>query len=151
MLRFPSTYEPPAEEADEAPDDNNDGDGDACYGARAEVGPAIASSAIPHEVAEDHRVRRTGKSSRAPAHICAGSTSSTAARRCTRARRSALECLLRRYVYAYLYAHITWRAEQPWQGTGLWAEWLADTAHREGACLEVTEWHSTVQKWLVKD
>ena len=96
--RLASADEPPAEEADEAPDDNNDGDGDPRDGARAEVGPAIASSAIPHEVAEDHRVRRTGKSSRAPAHICAGSTSSTAARRCTRARRSALECLLRRYV-----------------------------------------------------
>ena len=35
--RLPTTNEPPAEEADEAANHHNHGDGDACYGARAEV------------------------------------------------------------------------------------------------------------------
>ena len=44
MLRLPSTYEPPAEEADEAAHDNNHGDGDARNGATREVGAAIGAA-----------------------------------------------------------------------------------------------------------
>ena len=51
--RLPAADEPPAEEADEAAHHHNGGDGDPRDRTTGEVGPAIASSAIFHEVAED--------------------------------------------------------------------------------------------------
>ena len=53
MLRLPAADEPPAEEAHEAPNDNNNGNRYACDRAGGEVGITTASSAIFHEIAED--------------------------------------------------------------------------------------------------
>lgn len=43
---FKSTYEPPAEKADEVPDDDRS-DGDAGYGTREEVGPSLRPITLP--------------------------------------------------------------------------------------------------------
>ena len=51
-LRLSTAEEPPAKEANEAPDDDDDSHGDACNGARAET-TFVGATAILYEVAEN--------------------------------------------------------------------------------------------------
>ena len=65
--RLTPADEPPAEEAHEASNYHNDGDGDPRDGPRGEVGITIASSAIFHKVAENSTtIARWSRAARSP-------------------------------------------------------------------------------------
>ena len=105
--RLPSTDEPPAQEPNQSSSNSYHGHRDACYGAGGEAGITITSSAIPHEVTKDSQCGRwiTALS----IHIGPSMRSVRAAqpaRRCTRARRSTLGCLPRRYVCIRMHKHM---------------------------------------------
>ena len=104
--RLPPADEPPAQEPNQSTHNSYHSHRDARDRAGGEAGATITSSAIPHEVAEDSQCGRwiTALS----IHIDPSMRSVRAAqpaRRCTRAHRSTLGCLPRRYVCIHMHKH----------------------------------------------